>query len=322
MEKILLYNPAISTMNTGDEVIGESAKEYISILFPHSFRVEVSTHLPVSFRYMHMLRDIEMRFVCGTNLLKGDMLLGFRQWDISLFKAPVLGKSVLLGCGWWQYQKKVDLYSKILLHSVLSKEYLHSVRDEYTRMKLEECGIRNVINTGCPTMWKFTKEFCKKIPEKKATNVVTTLTDYMPDSIQDNKLIDILTKKYDTVYLWLQGINDYSYYTSIMKDSWNNIVIVEPGLANYDRILSENTDIEYIGTRLHAGIRALQHTKRAMIIAVDNRAIEKKKDFNLPVIARKDQEAIEDYIGGTYETNITIPEENIQRFLQQFIKSH
>ena len=49
--------------------------------------------------------------------------------------------------------------------------------------------------------------------------------------------------------------------------------------------MSEN--IDYVGTRLHAGIRALQHKKRTIIIGIDNRAIEKAKDFNLTVIDRK-----------------------------------
>ena len=50
-------------------------------------------------------------------------------------------------------------------------------------------------------------------------------------------------------------------------------------------------NIEYIGTRLHGGIRALQHGRRTMIIAVDGRAMEKKKDIHLPVVDRNTLDA-------------------------------
>ena len=56
-------------------------------------------------------------------------------------------------------------------------------------------------------------------------------------------------------------------------------------LKAYEEVLSRE-NVEYIGTRLHGGIRALQHGRRTMIIAVDGRALEKKKDINLPVVDR------------------------------------
>ena len=65
-----------------------------------------------------------------------------------------------------------------LLKILLSKTYLHSVRDEYTKDMLERIGIKNVINTGCPTMWSLTEEHCKQIPIKKSNSVVFTITDY------------------------------------------------------------------------------------------------------------------------------------------------
>lgn len=73
--------------------------------------------------------------------------------------------------------------------------------------------------------------------------------------------------------------------------------------------------VDYVGTRLHGGIRALQKNVRTLIIGVDNRAIEKKKDFNLPVVEREmivDQLEIE--INRPYDLNINLPESNIEKF--------
>ena len=48
-----------------------------------------------------------------------------------------------------------------------------------------------------------------------------------------------------------------------------------------------------VGTRLHAGIRALQKGNQALILSVDNRATEINKDINIPVISRFDLAQIE-----------------------------
>lgn len=47
-------------------------------------------------------------------------------------------------------------------------------------------------------------------------------------------------------------------------------------------------DIDYVGTRLHGKIRVLNREKRAIILAVDNRAIEIANDTALPVVRRED----------------------------------
>lgn len=317
MKRIVLYNPSISTLNIGDEIISESAISYIKRLYPDAFYTQISTHLPISRQYMQHIKNFDLRFVCGTNLLKGDMLHGFRQWDISLWNASCVGKCILLGCGWWQYQKNTDLYTRLLYRSVLSKEYIHSVRDSYTEKKLKELGFENIVNTGCPTMWSFTEEFCSDIPRVKTESVITTLTDYNRDRKCDSEMIDQLTLNYKCVYLWIQGSEDWNYYTEIKRDKWKNVRILNPNLAEYDAILS-GEDVEYIGTRLHAGIRALQKKKRTLILAVDNRAIEKKRDFNLPVLSRECISELHTYINSPRITNIIIPSKNIVRFTKQF----
>lgn len=312
--KLMLYDPSICTLNLGDSIIAESAFKVIDDLFPTAYKINVSTHVPISFRYLYYLRNVNYRFVCGTNLLKSKMLFGFRQWDINIMKAPFMRNQILLGCGWCQYGNSIDSYSKALYRVILSKDYIHSVRDNYTKRKLESIGINNVVNTGCPTMWSFNDEFCAQIPSIKSKNVVTTLTDYNR-SDYDTLMLDHLFSNYDNVYLWLQGYSDYEYLNSL---SFNKqLKIVPPSLQEYDTLL-ESLDIDYIGTRLHAGIRALQKKKRSIIIGVDNRAIEKKKDFNLPVITRNDIDTLPDIINSSFQTKIDINEDAINTFLEQF----
>lgn len=223
---------------------------------------------------------------------------------------------MLMGVGWWQYQRKPSLYMKELLKSTLSKKYLHSVRDEYTKDMLQSVGIYNVVNTACPTMWKLTPDFCAQIPCKKADSVITTLTDYNKVESLDKELLEILKNNYRTVYIWLQSKGDYEYIKN--SENFKGLEIVSPGLKNYDDFL-ENNDVDYVGTRLHAGIRALNHKKRTIIIAVDNRAREISKTTNLPIIKREEiANKLDRKINECEETAIVLPQSEITEWKAQF----
>jgi polysaccharide pyruvyl transferase WcaK-like protein len=179
-------------------------------------------------------------------------------------------------------------------------------------------GFKNILNTACPTMWKLTKDHCKDIPKTKATDVVTTLTDYDKNPVADQQMLNILSKKYRKVYLWLQGVNDFNYANLLSLP--NNLELINPNLEDYDAILN-NQDIEYVGTRLHAGIRALQKKKRTIILAVDHRALEKKKDFQLTVLDRNDIHLLEGMIDDRFKTDIQLPIDNIQAWKKQFLNA-
>lgn len=62
--------------------------------------------------------------------------------------------------GWYQYQDEPTGYTKRILKTLLDGQYLHAVRDEYTRQRLLKLGITNVLNTACPTMWGLTDDKC------------------------------------------------------------------------------------------------------------------------------------------------------------------
>ena len=161
-----------------------------------------------------------------------------------------------------------------------------------------------MINTGCPTLWRLTSEFCHSIPMHKAKNVVTTIADYRPDECRDNYMLEILSRNYENVYLWLQGSNDKEYLSKLNLP--NNLIIIPESLEAYEAQLKKG-QIDYVGTRLHAGIFALNHHIRSIIIAVDNRAIEIAKDTNLPIVLREQvQEILEERIVSDFSTEINL----------------
>jgi len=314
IKKIVLYNPAISSLNMGDHIIFDGANNQLEDLLNQAFVVEISTHLPVS-RYLRHTKDFDYKFVCGSNLLRGKMNRLFRQWDINIFNASQVGPCILVGTGWWQYGDEPNLYTKKLYKKVLSSNYYHSVRDSYTEKQLNKMGFNNVINTGCPTMWSLTKEHCRDIPKEKAKEVVCTITDYNQDIERDSKLFQILCDNYENVYLWIQGTKDYEYFQKLNIKN-KKVQIISPNMKSYDSVLEK--DIDYVGTRLHAGVRALQKKKRTIIIGIDNRAIEKQKDFNLTCINRDEIEALEEKINSIFSTEINIPIDNINKWKSQF----
>lgn len=314
--KIVLYNPAVSSLNMGDHIIFDGAYRELESLLNNAFIVEVSTHLPVS-RYLRHTKDFDYRFVCGSNLLRGKMNRLFRQWDINIFNANNVGPCVLVGTGWWQYGDEPNFYTKKLYKKVLSPNLYHSVRDSYTESQLKKMGFDNVLNTGCPTMWSLTKEHCLEIPNVKSEDVICTITDYNKDVKRDKKMLEVLSDNYKNVYLWIQGTKDYDYFKELEFNS-EKIRLVPPNLESYDAILEK--DVDYVGTRLHAGIRALQKKKRTIIIAIDNRAIEKQKDFNLKCISRNEIEELSGLINSSFSTEINIPIENIKKWKNQFQK--
>ncbi|MCK4782105.1 MAG: hypothetical protein KAV87_00030, partial [Desulfobacteraceae bacterium] len=153
------------------------------------------------------------------------------------------------------------------------------------------------------------------IPSTKARSVLFTFTEYNQRPKDDKLLWEIVRRNYATVYFWPQMYGDYNYAKKICG---NAVVFIDPSIEALDHLL-QSKDIDYIGTRLHAGIRALQHKRRAIITAVDNRASEMGRDFNLPVISRERIASdLEDKINSSWNTRVNIDSEAIAFWKRQF----
>ncbi len=314
---IVLHDPGISSYNIGDEIISDSIKYEMRDLFDKNTTLGVSTHLPLSWRYLRTIRDTMYQFVCGSNLLKSSFMGIKRQWDIRFIDKLYVKDCILIGVGSWQYGNKFNLYTRFLYKSLLSKSHMHSVRDEYTKQQLNEIGMVNVINTACPTMWRFNADFCCGIQTQKSEKVVFTLTDYNPDEKRDSQMIECLLRSYNEVYFFPQGGGDNKYLEKL--GYFDKVKHLRPNLKSYDEFLSNN-NVEHVGTRLHGGIRALQHKRRALIIAVDNRALELNANFNIPIVKREEIEKLKDVIDNPMEVKIQIPEKEIKRWKEQFFE--
>jgi polysaccharide pyruvyl transferase WcaK-like protein len=316
VKKILLFTPKVSASNVGDAIIYKSCVEEIDDLYPQAFKVDISTHMPVGGRWLKRFNDVDKRFVLGSNILGFSFPKAAGNWSINPLSIPHLKNSILMGVGWRSYKKSFSSYERFIYKNILENKYVHSVRDSFTQERLKQLGIDS-INTGCPTMWKLDEDHCAKIPTNKSENVIATITDYDRVPERDLQMFNTLIKNYKQVYVWVQGYFDYDYLKEL--NLLPKVKIINPTLEAYEETLS-NLDCDYVGTRLHAGIKALQYKKRSLIISIDNRAIEKGKDFNLPVLSGENMSELESKVNSKFPTNIRIPIDNIQKWKNQFIE--
>ena len=314
---IIRFDTSIGTANMGDYIIMHYCNKILDELFSAYQSIHISTHLMPTTEQEATVKQTKYKFVCGTNLLTSSIEHHWR-WILpdGVREKMNFSNVILLGVGWGEYQEKCTDYSRMIYRTMLNSNLLHSVRDQYTLEKLQQAGFKNVINTGCPTTWALTPEFCQAIPTKKSKDVVATITDYRRDAEKDNEMLAILSRSYEHIYLWLQGEHDEEYLQALNVPE--NLTTIPASLEAYEEILKKG-GVDYVGTRLHAGIHALNHKIRSVIIAVDNRATEMGRDVNLPVIQRNDiTEKLEKKINSEFVTDIQIKKENIECIKAQF----
>ena len=314
---IIRFDTSLGTDNLGDYIIMHYCGKILDEMFPKHTTVNIGTHLMPTEEQEQTVKQTKYTFVCGTNLLTSNIEHHWR-WILpdGVRRKMNYRKVILLGVGWGEYQDECSDYSRMIYRTMLNPCVMHSVRDKHTLTKLQQAGFRNVINTGCPTTWALTPEFCLDIPTQKAKEVITTITDYRRDPERDNEMLAILSRNYEHVHLWLQGRHDEEYLQTLNIPA--NLSTIPASLEAYEEVLRKG-GVDYVGTRLHAGIHALNHKIRSIILAVDNRATEMGRDVNLPVIQRDEiSEKLEKKIQSDFATQIRINQENIDRFQAQF----
>jgi hypothetical protein len=321
---VLVFNPSLKdhsgalNSNLGDIIIAQAVLGEIKRLFPGEEIVSIASHAYPDEPQRSKIKTSRHRIVGGTNVLSSDMR-HWRQWRFSP-RTLAFHPAILCGVGWQDYQGSVTLYTKVLLHVILSRSFVHSVRDGYTKQKLARCGVRNVVNTSCPTLWGLAGQ--KKVvnTNKPAKNVLLMITDYRKDEESDRALMRILMDAYEKIYFWPQGEMDLSYLTGLFPEKQSKLVVLDRTLEALDACLAGTPDLDYVGTRLHGGIRCLLAGKRGLILEVDNRATEIAKETGLPSLPRTDLANIKKWVQSGWPSEIRVDEAPIKQWRAQFGK--
>lgn len=317
-----MLDTSIGSDNKGDDIIMECTRKELSFILKDNFEYTLPTHVSPFHWYQVWRNSLRIRsytncslkFVGGTNILAKNMLTHYPQWNINLFNCSPLSGSILIGVGAGAGEQS-NIYTRKLYRKILSHDFYHSVRDERTKQYVEKDLGLKAINTGCVTMWLFTPDFCKTIPTKKSNKVVFTITAGKKLIEQDKFLIDTLCSLYKDVYFWPQGMDDYNYLKQLCNN--NEIHIIQASKQAYDEFLSNN-DTDYVGTRLHGGIYAMRHKKRAIIIAIDERAREIHKVNNLNCIDIDRVTDLSQFIKSNISTCVSMDFNRINQWKAQF----
>ena len=322
MKKVMILDTSVGSLNMGDEIINDSIRKNWPELYSQNYICKYPTHTPphswwqqlIHGRQIRLYEDMDFKFLCGTNALYTNMIRPYPTWNVHLLNAGMYKNTILLGIGAGINSKNVNLYTKALYNKILSHDAIHSTRDEYTKELLEKLGFK-AVNTGCPTIWGLTPDHCKNIPQNKSNIAVFTLTSSHGDKVNDRLMIEILLKNYENVYFWPQQYSDLYYLQSLDIEG---PIVITPNLSAYDKILDGT--IDYIGNRLHGGIRSLQHCNRSIIISIDYRAENMAKNYSLPVLRREDiSEQLETLINSNFITEINgIDWDLINKWKSQF----
>jgi hypothetical protein len=307
-----VFDTAIDSDNLGDGIIMDSVWKVLRSLFPETKFIRTPTHRRVTMAEIRAGRRAPLSIVGGTNILKSHMLIR-GNWRITPLDYLSWRNVVLMGVGWQQYGGESDAATRLFFRTVLSRTGLQSVRDMHTYERLRR-HVPGVIYTGCPTMWDFDDAKCLSISSRKARHAIFAVTYYRPAPAEDRRVFELLKRRYERVYFWPQQALDVPYMRELGVDGF---IPIKPDVAEYDRLLAQE-DVDFVGARLHGGIRALQHGRRALVIPVDNRATEIGKSTLLPVLPRDDLEAIERWIDHPRPTRITMPWNEIDRWKAQF----
>jgi hypothetical protein len=323
MKNIVLWDTGVATTNQGDVIIMEGVKKGLKPIFKGNYVVPFPTHTtPFSIWQSYYwwkakwVQDADYRFIGGSNLFATNLRYTTNDLNINLFNCKPMSNSVFCGVGNSTLDKKTNWYTQQIYKKILSKDFIHSLRDDESTAMLESYGFKGV-TTGCPSLWEITPELCKEIPHEKSDKVIFTLTGAgQRNPASDQQMLDILKKNYKKRYFWVQTIWDMDYLNTLKNIE--DIEIVAPALEAFAEVL-DNNDIDYVGTRLHGGIFAIQHKKRVIIITLDNRARNIQKVNNINVLERENMDKLESLIKSSFKTDIWVDFEVINKWKSQFL---
>lgn len=328
--KICILDPGLwdnngtLSMNLGDIIIQRAVSQELENIFGECEFTRISSHIRMKEEQFRLMEDSDMIIVGGSNLLGNGILTRrellrfkvsfWRQWALTIQDARRIRNAILIGAGWWHYEKFIGPVTRMILIAALSDNAIHSVRDEYTKKKLNSIGIKNVVNTGCLTMWSLANIDPAAIPTEKSENALVMLTDTQPIPEHDAELLRILAEKYKRVFCWPQGSGDKDYVTSLGIP----VIMLDHSTQAIEDFIRWEKDWDYVGSRLHGGLLCLQAKRRTLILRIDNRATEIAKDTGLFTVDRTDLASISRWIDGPTRTKININREAIDLWKSQF----
>jgi polysaccharide pyruvyl transferase WcaK-like protein len=314
MPKIALIDPgrfdwSRSSPNIGDQIISRASHRELKRIYNDSCELtSIPSHTQLDEKAYKILDKSDKVVVGGSNLF-WFRLFPRASWPLRLRDVFKLRNVCFMGVGWGSYKISTGPFGRFVCGSILNPTGHNSFRDKYSCKKALELGVPNPIFTGCHTTWAIGRN-ATAFTQKKKKQCVFTLTDYAKDPHTDRMFIALLKKMYGqrNLFFWPQGSGDLSYLEQL--EIIQPYQVLKGDLPTFENFL-RSTDVDYVGTRLHGGIFAMEHNKRSVIVSVDNRAVEMGQDLGLAVVSRDRLDVLAEVLEGDTHYELTIPHANI-----------
>lgn len=281
--------PWLGSDNLGDRIIQDAIIRKL-----HAYGVapslELGVHCRPTLRQLYSVRKYKAVLFGGTNAL-GNSFRGRSGLapDLMMFYRR---RVVLMGVGWASYALKPTGLSRWTWSTLLSPDAIHAVRDQHTAEILESMNFSAVM-TGCPTTWNLSHPRQLDVGVHTSPTAILTVTNYSRDFKRDNRWIAIVQRYFDSVLFQPMAAEDNDYLVDGLGIERARILPLS--LDSLGEAVTQ-PDKVYIGTRLHAGVRALQLGCPTLILAIDNRATEMAKSGCLPIVDVHDGDVIESQV--------------------------
>ncbi|MDX1973249.1 MAG: polysaccharide pyruvyl transferase family protein [Candidatus Sumerlaeia bacterium] len=320
MSSIFLFDPSIRetpekpNKNLGDLIIFDAIAREFDFLLSGNQVVRYSTQVELPWGAVWKNRRAACSLICGTNLLSS-VLDKSTPWKLTPFQSRFVQPSCLIGVGWWSDQGEPTPEAVSFFKRVLSKRLVHSVRDEMTASRLRAMGFANVENTSCPTLWGLDGKTEADFAGPNRSTVLTMVSVWRKMPEEDRRLLAMLKKHYARVVVWPQGHKDLEYLAELGVEGVERL---EYSMEALEAFIRSNPEAEYLGYRLHGGIRCMQRGLRTLIIEVDNRAREIGRDTGLPTVERTDFARMQRWMEQGEAFRIRLNRAAIERVKNQF----
>ena len=310
--EIVVFDTAVGSQNLGDEIIMRSARRVLRELFPQAHLWALPTHDTFGAAGRKRLRHSLFSIACGTNLIHADMPgKGLWKLPIGVQHAPMnIGRYLprnlaMMAVG--SNAQPLSSAASSFLNKSLWKGVPVSARDMATEKLLTGAGVA-ATHTGCVTMWDLPENHTATIRKEKAEAAVVCLTGTRRAARayveRDTRFLDAVANSYGKRYLWPQGQVDLEYYLALGRSDFE---ILPHSLEAYEDLLRSGLQLDFVGSRLHAGIFAMMHGCRPLVIKIDNRAADIGDSVGLPTLASVDMDALPGLIAASRATQINLP---------------
>lgn len=281
MARVLAFiNPSISTRNVGDLFIEDSVKRIL--VYDRQQSVDIDPRKPIGPRELEQINACEAAVIVGTNLWYRDMpkpsRWQFTLSDLDKIKTPIIP----LGVGTTRKAGEDNGFTpetRDLIARLHADCRLGSARDWRTVEALHEAGIRNVVMTGCPTLFRsLSPTWRLRPPTNDRQRIVVTVRKGQRHNV--HILLRMLKQRGLQPVIAAQQPPD-----NFLRRGWffrppPAPTIFEQRLQPYLDLVDQS--LGAIGWRLHGNMFHLAHGNPAVFFANCSRSQSFCESFGLP----------------------------------------